>query len=295
MSFGLGEFYSLACALAWAVAVILFKKSGESLAPVPLNLFKNLLGLALMLLTVLAVSGTAWPGIPAQAVLVALLSGFLGIGLGDTLYFRALNAVGASRMAVAQTLYSPFVIVLSTLFLAERLLPLQFAGVALVLAGVLLVNYSPGVAAVDVRVIRRGIFEAGLAVFVMALGIVMAKPLLERYDFLWIVTLRIVGGTLGLLLFMAWRRNGGGVWASFSTVRHWPQVIAGSVMGTYVAMMLWLAGYKYTQASIAAVLNETAVIFMLALAAIFLQDRLRPLQWAGSALAVAGVLLVVWP
>lgn len=101
MSFGLGELYSLACALAWAAAVILFKRSGESLAPVPLNLFKNLVGLALMLLTVLAFSGTAWPGIPAQAVAIALVSGFLGIGVGDTLYFRALNDIGASRMAVA--------------------------------------------------------------------------------------------------------------------------------------------------------------------------------------------------
>src|SRR5262245_60599766 len=97
MSFGLGEFYSLACALAWAIAVILFKKSGESLAPVPLNLFKNVVGLALMAVTLLAFSGVSWPGIPATAVAVALVSGFLGIGVGDTLYFRALNEVGASK------------------------------------------------------------------------------------------------------------------------------------------------------------------------------------------------------
>lgn len=294
MSFGLGEFYSLACALVWAVAVILFKKSGESLAPVPLNLFKNAVGLALMLATVLGMGGTAWPAIPPEAVLLAFLSGFLGIGLGDTLYLRALNAIGASRMAVAQTLYSPFVIVLSSLFLAERLGPLQLLGVGAVLGGIYLVHDVPGGAAgVDLRRVRHGLPLAALSVLLMAVGIVIAKPLLERHDFLWIVTLRIVGGTLGLMLFTAAQRNVAGVWAAFRTVRHWPAVIVGSVLGTYVSMLLWLAGYKYTQASIAAVLNETTAVFMLALAALFLGDRLKPVQWAGSALAAAGVLCVV--
>jgi drug/metabolite transporter (DMT)-like permease len=302
MSFGLGEFYSLACALAWAIAVILFKKSGESLAPVPLNLFKNLVGLGLMLLTVLAFTldarfrghgGTAWPGIPPQAVAIALVSGFLGIGLGDTLYFRALNDIGASRMAVAQTLYSPFVIVLAALLLAERLSLLQGAGVGLVLAGILLVNYAPGQAALDAARIRRGLLESTGAVLVMALGVVMAKPLLERYDFLWIVTLRLVGGVLGMLIFMPPARDFARMRAAFAGVRHWPHVIAGSVVGTYLSMLLWLAGYKYTSASVAAVLNEMAAVFILVLAALFLGDRLKPAQLVGSAVAVAGVLLVV--
>ena len=294
MNFGVGEFYSLACALVWAVAVILFKKSGESLAPVPLNLFKNVVGLVLMLATVLVSSGTAWPDIPPDVVLLAFLSGFLGIGLGDTLYFRALNAIGASRMAVAQTLYSPFVIVLSSLFLAERMGPLQLLGVGCVLGGIFLVHDVPGGAAgVDLRRVRHGLPLAGLSVFLMAIGIVIAKPLLERYDFFWMVTLRIVGGTLGLLLFTAAQRNVATVFAAFRTVRHWPAVIVGSVLGTYVSMLLWLAGYKYTQASIAAVLNETTAVFMLGLAAVFLGDRLRPVQWAGSAVAVAGVFFVV--
>ncbi|MGH8442893.1 MAG: DMT family transporter [Nevskiaceae bacterium] len=293
MSFGLGEFYSLACALAWAIAVILFKKSGESLAPVPLNMFKNVVGLALMVVTLLAFSGAAWPGIPAAAVAVALVSGFLGIGVGDTLYFRALNEVGASRLAIAQTLYSPFVIVLSALYLAERLTLLQCGGVALVLGGILLVTYAPGAATLDAARLRRGLFEAAASVFAMAVGVVMAKPLLERHDFLWIVALRILGGVLGMLIFMPSARDVAGIRAAFAGVRHWPHVIAGSVVGTYISMLLWLAGYKYTKASIAAVLNEMAAVFILVLAAVFLHDRLKPAQLAGSVVAIGGVLLVV--
>ncbi|HUS23761.1 MAG TPA: DMT family transporter [Candidatus Binatia bacterium] len=290
MTFGPGECFSIACALAWAVSVILFKRSGESLAPLPLNLFKNAVGLALMAVTALIFTGP--PPLPPDAVLVALLSGFLGIGVGDTLYFRGLNALGASRMGIAQTAYSPSVIVLSCVFLGERLSALQLAGVALVIGGILLVQDARAAHA-DARALRRGLLHAVASVFAMALGVVLAKPLLERHDFLWTVTLRLVGGAGGLLLFTAASGRLAQVRAAFGGVRHWPQVIAGSVLGSYVSMMLWLAGYKYTRASIAAVLNETTVLFILALAVLFLGERVGRRQLAGSAVAVAGVVLVV--
>lgn len=293
MTFGLGEFYSLACALAWAIAVILFKKSGESLPPLPLNLFKNAIGLAMLLVTALAVSGLEGQDLGPGAVLAALFSGFIGIGLGDTLYFRALNRLGASRMGIAQTMYSPFVIVLAGIFLGERLSALQFLGVGFVIGGVLLVNDLRARNA-DARALRAGVFDAMASVFVMAVGVIVSKRLLEQYDFFWTVSWRLVGGFFGLLLFVAARRELAPTVATFRTVRHWPHVIAGSIMGTYVSMMLWLAGYKYTEASIAAVLNEMAAIFIIALAAVVLKDRLKPVQLAGSLLAVAGVLLVVW-
>ena len=47
----LGEILSFTCAILWATAVVLFRKSGETVSPLGLNLFKNVLGLALFLPT----------------------------------------------------------------------------------------------------------------------------------------------------------------------------------------------------------------------------------------------------
>lgn len=293
MTIGLGELFSLSCALAWAAAVILFKKSGESLAPFALNLIKNAFVLPLFLLTILLTQGLQGPAIPATALTWVLVSGFLGIAAGDTLYFRALNTLGASRIAAAQTLYSPFVILLSLAFLGERLRLLQFAGVAVVLGGIFLVTWSPARERVDAASLRRGVAWAVLSVFLMAIGVVIAKPLLERYDFLWVVTLRIVGGLGGMLAIALVRRQFGELRAAYARVRHWPAILIGGFIGTYLSMMLWLAGYKYTQASIAAVLNELAAVFILLLAALFLRERVGLRQWAGTLLALAGVVLVV--
>ncbi|HUP90756.1 MAG TPA: DMT family transporter [Solimonas sp.] len=294
MTLGPGEIYSITCALAWGTAVVLLKKSGESLAPFALNLFKNTMVLPLFLLTILIVEGTQLPPIPPAHLALILLSGFLGIAAGDTLYLGALNTIGASRMAVAQTLYSPFVIGLSILFLAERLRLWQFAGVALVLAGIVLVTWVRGAErALDHDAIVRGALGAVFSVFLMAIGVVIAKPMLEQYSFLWVVTLRVAGGLGGMLLIVALQRRVPELRAAYRGVRHWPQVIAGGLIATYISMMLWLAGYKYTKASVAAVLNELAAVFILVLAVIFLRERVTRRQLAGTALALAGVVLVV--
>src|SRR5512142_3050641 len=89
--FSTGEFYSIACALIWAVAVILFRKGGEHVPPLALNLFKDTVGLGLFLVTLplLGVSLTAHH--PPSDWLVLLASGVLGIGFADTLFFACLN------------------------------------------------------------------------------------------------------------------------------------------------------------------------------------------------------------
>ena len=294
MNFGIGEFYSLACALVWAVAVVLFRKSGESISPFALNLFKNALASVLLGITIALVS-PAVPAFTPLSLATIVISGLLGICLGDSYYLRALNAIGASRMAVAQTLYSPFVIVLSAIFLRERLHGLQWLGAACVLGGIVLVTWTRDAAmsAVDARRLRSGAAIGVFSVLLMAIGIVLAKPMLALHAFLWVVWLRVVAGVVGLLAVVAIRRNAAALIAEYRAVRHWPQIIAGSVAGTYLSMMLWLAGYKYTSASIAAVLNETAALFIVLLAVLFLHERVGRRQIVGIALAMLGVSLMV--
>jgi len=57
-------------------------------------------------------------------------------------------------------------------------------------------------------------------------------------------------------------------------------------------MILWLGGLKYAQASVAAVLNQTATIFTILLAALILREPLTRFRIVAAALAMAGVLLI---
>ncbi|NNJ65533.1 MAG: DMT family transporter, partial [Xanthomonadales bacterium] len=182
---GWGEFFALGAAFCWALAIVLFRRSSDALPAFELNLFKNLLGFALLLPTIALVEGLAWPDYPLDEIGIALLSGFIGIAVADTWYLKALALMGASRTGIAASLLSPFVVVLSFGFLGERLGGWQITGFLLVVAGILLVNWRARRRNVDEEHLRKGLFFGIGAVFLMAVGIVMVKEILETRPFVW--------------------------------------------------------------------------------------------------------------
>jgi drug/metabolite transporter (DMT)-like permease len=60
----------------------------------------------------------------------------------------------------------------------------------------------------------------------------------------------------------------------------------------YFALLFWIAGFKYTYASLAAILNQTSVIFALILASVFLKERFTRRKLAAVVLAFAGVAII---
>jgi len=288
-----GEFFSVACAAAWALAVILFRHSGETLPPFELNLFKNWLAVIVMIPTLLIFHGASLPAYSSVEWLIVLSSGVIGIAIADTWYLRALNLMGASRTGVVAMLFSPFVILLSSLFLNESLRPVQYLGFVLVLAGLLLVTWRRNRQDISMRALRLGVRYGVGSVALMAIGIVMVKPILETHAFLWTVGLRLLAGAVGMTLFLIVARNVAVVVGHYRSPQPWGAIVLGSLLGSYLSMILWLAGYKLTNASIAAVLNETAGAFIVLFAWLFLKEEMNAKRIAGVALAFLGVAVVV--
>jgi len=288
-----GEFFSVACAACWALAVVLFRRSGESLPAFELNLFKNVLATALMVPTILLVDGLSWPGYSAAEWLIVALSGLVGIAVADTWYLRALNLMGASRTGVVASLYSPFVILMSILFLGEVLIWWQYFGFVLVLGGILLVTWRQNRRDVSLRAIRLGVAFGSGAVLMMAVGIVMVKPILETQPFMWTMGVRLAAGTLGMLLFLHATRGWARAMVHYRSAQPWAIIVMGSLLGSYVSMMLWLAGYKLTLASVASVLNETAAAFIVLFAWLFLKEDMNWRRVAGIGMTFSGVGLMV--
>ena len=206
----------------------------------------------------------------------------------------------AGRMGIIGNFYSPLVIVLSYLFLGERLLPLQLAGFVLVSIGVWVAAW-PRKLAEDLtpsaprapRHTARGFGFALLAVGLMACSIVLVKRVLEAQPLFWVTGLRMAGAIAAMLLIAAWR-------GELAQLRPqapglpWPKLLLAAFIGQFLAMVLWLAGYKFTLASVAAVLNETASIFILLLAAAWLKEPLTRRALGGVVLTFSGVCFMLW-
>lgn len=294
MTFGLGELFALSSAICWATAIILFKHSGETLSASALNLFKNTLATFLLVPTALFVEGIQLPQLDAYQWTIVAISGFIGIALSDTWYFLALRKVGAGNTAIVSSLYSPFVIVLSVLFLNETLHWTQFIGFLMVLFGIILVTWQRNRKNVDAPVLWQGLALAAGAVFLNAVGVVMVKRILEGDGFFWIISLRLIGGILGSIGLLLISQKFIKVVNELKQPRDWRILIIASVLGTYISMILWLSGYKYTDAIIASVLNETSVLFIVLFAWIFLKEEVSRRRLAGVVLAFLGVLVFVY-
>ncbi|MEE8495964.1 MAG: DMT family transporter [Xanthomonadales bacterium] len=290
---GWGEFFALASAVSWAVAVVLFRQPGKLLPAFELNLFKNMLGFLLLIPTLMLVEGLSVPDYSLRDLGVVLLSGYLGIAVADTWYLRALNLMGASRIGIVASLLSPFVILLSVLFLGESLRGWQISGLVLVMAGILLVTWQRKHASVDRDNVHKGIRYGIGAVFLMAVGIVMVKEILETRSFLWTVEIRMFGGLLGMVTVTVLRKRVASVRASFSMPLPWVQITVASFLGAYVSMLMYLAGYKLISASVASILNESATAWIVLLAWLVLGESLGLRKVAGLVLTMAGVAIML--
>jgi drug/metabolite transporter (DMT)-like permease len=290
---GWGEFFALGSALSWAIGVILLRRPGYVLPAFELNLFKIVLAFLLYIPTLLLVEGWSLPGYSASEFGIVLISGYIGIAVADTWYLRALNLLGASRTGIIASLLSPFVITLSVLFLGESLRGWQIIGFALVMSGILLVTWHRSRTELALDQARKGTLYGVASVFLMAVGVVMVKEILETRPFFWTIQLRLLGGLAGMVVYMLVRGNSTRVIRSFSKSLPWVQIISGSFLGAYVSMMLWLAGYKLIPASEASILNESANAWIVLLAWLILGEALGVRKITGLLLTMAGVAIML--
>lgn len=291
---GIGEFYALTCALLWGTAIILFKHAGNSMSADSLNLIKNFTGVALLLPTAFAFEGANLPDLSAFDWLIVIATGYFGIAVADSWYFQALRHLGAGRTAIVGSLYSPFVIILSILILGEQLDWWKWSGFVMVLTGILIVVYQRHYQDIDRSELVKGVSLAACSVFLTALGVVLMKPVLENQGFFWIVTLRLLAGAMGLMIYLILRKRLLGTIAIMLDGQHkWSSIMTASVLGSYLAMMFWLAGFKYADASVASVLNETSNIFVILMAWLFLKEELKPRKILGVVIAFTGVVVFI--
>lgn len=297
-----GEFFSVMCALLFAVGVMFFRKSGLQVSPVALNLFKDVVSLGLLLLT-LPILGL--PLAPAQSSardwIMLLLSGAVGIGVADSLFFASLNRLGAGRSAIVDCLYSPFVILGSYLFLGSAVGAMLLLSVALMVGAILIGAWQPesreGGSPVDKEQQRRqarlGVIYGVLSMMGMAAGIILAKPVLNVSNPWWATTVRLMGGVALLCVQGLGHQHREEILRVFRPGRLWRVTLPAALIGTYGAMTLWVAGMTYAETTTASVLNQLSIIFVLILATIFLREKLTLRKTIAIIMGFAGGVITV--
>lgn len=289
----LGEACALGAALCWSVSLILFKSSDE-VSPMAMNLFKNLVAIALLAVTLTFLghgldverSSSDWARLA--------VSGVLGIAVADTLIFIALQRLGAGLLAVVDTAYAPTMVSLSVLALGERPSGAFALGGLLVLSGVLLAIFEkPSGAPRPPGELASGIAIGLTGILVMGFGVMLAKPVVERGHLVEVSLVRLMAGAASQLVWVAVFPAQREALAVLKPGPAWRRLGPAAFLSAYLSMLLWLGGFKWTTASRASVLNQMTTVLTIVFARLFLGETLTARRAAGAAVAVAGALVVL--
>lgn len=127
----------------------------------------------------------------------------------------------------------------------------------------------------------------------MSVSIIIAKEALDQTSAIHATFVRMLAGTLGILLFGLATRQLAGDLAPFADPRLALRFVLSVCVVTFGGFWLSLVAIQYADVAIASTLGSTEPLFVLPLAAYFLKERIGAQAVAGSIATVAGIALLV--
>ena len=286
----MGDLYAVITAICWSSAVILFDISTKNFTAIQLNILKNFIGVFGFILTIIVLSIPS-PNFSQQDIFTLALSGVLGILIADGLFLESLRRLGSGISAVVSTIYTPTVFIIAFILFGETIKSQSYIGGALVLGGITISVFQPP-KAVKKRDLYVGILFGIMANILTAYSVLIVKPIMKNNSVVYVALYRFsVGFFFGILINLI-KSGIKPVVQKFKQGLTNRYVVLGAILGTYLSVIFWLAGYKYTLAGRAAIYNQLSTVFIIILARIFLKEPMTTNKVIGVSLAIFGAIIV---
>ncbi len=287
---------ALGSAASWALGAILFKRIGEKMSPLAMTLAKAVvsvvfLGVALVFL--------GFTRIAPHDLGMLVLSGLIGIAVGDTLFFAALQDLGPQTLVVLMMVGQVATALLALVFLGERPSAKAWGGIAGVIVGVALVLWA-NLAGERQRSRGRGIVLGLLSVACMAVSVIFAKQGLDggaavsetMQQTMQGTCVRMLAGAVGIALVGLFTGRLRAWFAEGKSARLAGSFLFAVCVVTFGGFWLSLLAIRHVDVAIANTLNSLEPVFVLPLAAIVLKEKITPLQVVGTLTALTGVIIL---
>tara|TARA_A100001234_G_scaffold126357_1_gene110832 strand:- start:1059 stop:1931 length:873 start_codon:yes stop_codon:yes gene_type:complete len=286
----MGDLYAVITAVCWSSAVILFDISTKNFTAIQLNVLKNFIGVFGFILTIILFSIPS-PNFSQQDIFTLALSGFLGILIADGLFLESLRRLGSGISAVVSTIYTPTVFIIAYILFNETINLHSYIGGVLVLGGITISVFQPP-KTIKKRDLYIGILFGIMANILTAYSVLIIKPIMKNNSVIYIALYRFSIGLIFGILINILKSGIKQVIQKFKQGLTNQYVILGAFLGTYLSVIFWLAGYKYTLAGRAAIYNQLSTVFIIILARVFLKEPMTSKKIIGVSLAIFGAMIV---
>lgn len=274
--------------LLWACNWVIGRSLYHDIPPMGMTFFRWLFAIAIL-------APFALPQLRRDAPLlrrhwrILLVLGAIGIGTHNALAYLGLNYTTATNGVILNSFIPVMIVALSWIFLRERLRPVQVAGVAISLAGVLAILSQGSLALLLAFRLNVGDLFVILSMLMWAVYTIALRwrPAgLHPLSFLFV--LAVIGdavvlpmwlGEMALGHVIAWTWHGVAALASVA------------LFSSVLAYVFWNRGVEEVGAPVAGLFVHLMPVYGVVLAWLFLGETLGAHHVAGIALILAGIAI----
>lgn len=291
------EWFALAAALLWAIAGLLSVAPAQHLGTFAYSRWR--MGSTSLILSSIAWFSGGWSSVASDALPPMMLSGLIGIFIGDTALFACLNRMGPRQSGLLFSCHSVFSAVLGYFIFSENMTSLELLGATLVFAGVLTAIFFGRRGHNTNRLDQvKGKLWVGIALgltaaLCQALGGIIAKPIMQTsIDPMSASAIRMsTAFAAHSLLFLSGYRLARATHTM--TLKVFSITVINGLLGMAVGMTLILYALREGNVGMVALLSSTTPIMLLPILWIYTKQRPNRYAWLGACLAVCGTSLLV--
>ena len=292
----LGEIAALATAVFFAMTALIFTSTGRSVGSQVTNRMRLLFALLYLILLNIVLFHEPLPvSAGSSRWLWLILSGIIGLALGDAFLFQAFVSVGPRLGSLLLGLAPVFGSIIAWIFFGELLTVLQIIGITLTLAGIAWVvashEDSPDLPAGNTR---RGVVFGILAALGQAVGLDFSKQGMSG-DFSPFQANAI--RMLAAVLFVwVWAALDGKARTTITGVRGKPRIIGLLALGAFIGPVLGVSSslfaIQHAEIGVASTLMALTPVILLPISYFVFQEKVGWQAVLGTVLAILGVAIL---
>ncbi|MBW3697537.1 EamA family transporter [Vibrio sp. T187] len=291
------EWLALAAAFLWAIASLMSVKPAQHLGSFAYSRWR--MGCTALMLSSMAFVTGGWSSVEAELVTPMMLSGLIGIFIGDTALFACLNRMGPRQAGLLFSCHAVFSAVLGYFLFSESMTSTELIGSALVFSGVLTAIFfgRKGQSQNQLESIKGkvwiGVGLGLVAAMCQALGGIIAKPVMQtNIDPVAASAIRMITAFAAHSLF---RFTGAKLSRPINPMT--PKLLGITAINGFLAMAVGMTLILYAlqdgNVGMVALLSSTTPIMLLPILWFYTKKRPNIYAWVGAIVAVVGTGILV--
>lgn len=290
----IGESAALLTAICWSITATAFESAGKKIGSLQLNIIRLVIGMAFLSIFTLITRGMLLPlDASFNTWKYLILSGIIGLVLGDLLLLEAFVRVGARISMLIFASVPPMSALLAYIILKETMTPRQIIGMVITLIGIATVIIVKG----DSKKLKlshpiAGILFAFGGALGQSLGYIISKFGLEDYNPFAATQIRILAAIVGFIIIFTIRGKWNLVFSAFKEKKAMFNLTIGSFFGPFLGISLSLLSIQYTNPGVASTLMSITPIILIPVAIFIRKEKVYLKEFIGALIAVSGVALI---